>query len=274
MGCQHVVLCLRVAGANDAKLQALPNTLAADSLAAQVTLSAAQQAKNKQSLPAGTTYAQLGTLQDQMPQSLTAQQALQDTVAAAQQWQDAAVSASQGAHAGGIINGNSSSSGAGVEGAVSSTSSISSRVYDGKSGHSIVVPPWPNSAVQHHGNAANAMTSRGTSDSSSSSSSSSSDSIPWVSAAQVVKLTEAYSKALSALSQSLTQTRQRAEEATALKVALDGLHARQRQQFQPMERKQAGANASTLGQQHQHNHHHQQQQQRHSKAVGGLRAAP
>jgi hypothetical protein len=271
MGCQHVVLCLRVAGANDAKLQALPNTLAADSLAAQVTLSAAQQAKNKQSLPAGTTYAQLGTLQDQMPQSLTAQQALQDTVAAAQQWQDAAVSASQGAHAGGIINGNSSSSGAGVEGAVSSTSSISSRVYDGKSGHSIVVPPWPNSAVQHHGNAANAMTSRGTSDSSSSSSS---DSIPWVSAAQVVKLTEAYSKALSALSQSLTQTRQRAEEATALKVALDGLHARQRQQFQPMERKQAGANASTLGQQHQHNHHHQQQQQRHSKAVGGLRAAP
>jgi hypothetical protein len=97
--------------------------------------------------------------------------------------------------------------------------------------------------------------------------SSSSGATPWVSAAEVLRLMQDYSTALSALNADLIRARQRAEEVTALKLTLDKLRTQQQHQMHPQ--KPAAVLAKhplLLGQQ-------QQQQQQQRKAVGAGAAA-
>lgn len=92
--------------------------------------------------------------------------------------------------------------------------------------------------------------------------------VTWVSASEGLKLTAAYSQALSALSATLAQARQRAEEAAALKQRLDELRMQQHLQMLPLQLDQPSL---LLGQQEQQG---QQQllQPLEASALGSLQA--
>lgn len=127
-------------------------------------------------------------------------------------------------------------------------------IYTGRAGDSIAVPPWPNSAV--HKTASSTVATRlatsrpaGSTNGGSSSRSSSGVATSWVSAAEVLRLMQDYSHALSSLSADLTRARQRAEEVTALKLTLEKLRTQQQQQMHPQE--PAAKHPLLLGQQQQ-----------------------
>jgi len=91
--------------------------------------------------------------------------------------------------------------------------------------------------------------------------------VTWVSASEGLRLTAAYSQALSALSAALVQARQRAEEAAALKQRLDELRMQQHLQMLPLQPDQPSL---LLGQQQQQQQGQQQLLQPQGAGGGAL----
>jgi hypothetical protein len=152
-------------------------------------------------------------------------------------------------------------------------SAAGSRVVTTKSGHAIVVPPWLHSTSTAHHTAQSGADAHD----SSSSSRRRAYSRVGISASEGLALTAAYSRALSALSDALMQARQRAEEVTALKAALDDLRLRQYKQTHP-EATEQRVNALLLGnepqQQQKQQQQPQQQQQPKQQSASSGRDAP